>query len=112
MAKHERYSAYTYSGFPWLGDIPEHWGLLPIKRVSTKIGSGKTPKGGSTIYTDSGVLFIRSQNVYDSGLLLDDVVFISEDIHSSMKGTEVYPDDLLLNITGASIGRTTIAPMN
>src|ERR1700722_8956794 len=68
------------SGIPSLGRIPEHWGVKRLKMIASKIGSGKTPKGGAEIYSESGVLFIRSQNVYDEGLRLDDVAFIDDKI--------------------------------
>lgn len=98
------------SGVEWLGEVPEHWEVTKIGVLSDKIGSGKTPKGGSEVYLSEGVVFIRSQNVYDEGLRLDDVVFISEKIDEEMKNTRVQPGDILLNITGASIGRTALVP--
>lgn len=94
----------------WIGKIPEHWELTCVKHVVKKVGSGKTPKGGSEIYSDEGVMFIRSQNVYNDGLYLDDAVFISEEIDKDMEYTRVYEDDVLLNITGGSIGRSCIYP--
>lgn len=93
------------SGIEWLGEIPEHWELKKIKHVTKKIGSGVTPKGGGEVYQDSGIPLLRSQNVYFDGFRLDDVAYISEEIHKSMSGSKVYPSDILLNITGGSIGR-------
>ncbi|MFM6158761.1 MAG: restriction endonuclease subunit S, partial [Sphaerospermopsis kisseleviana] len=78
----------------------------------TKIGSGKTPKGGSEVYINSGIMLIRSQNVYDDGLRLDDVVYIDDDIDNIQANSRVFPNDILLNITGASIGRTSLIPPN
>lgn len=96
------------SGVEWLGDIPKEWELTKLKYNLSKIGSGKTPKGGSEVYTDSGVVFIRSQNVYDDGLRLDDVVFITSEVDIEMKNSSVKFNDVLLNITGGSIGRSSI----
>ena len=98
------------SGVEWIGDIPESWKIGKIKSAVLKVGSGKTPKGGSEIYSDEGVLFIRSQNVYDEGLKLDNSTYISSDIDNEMSNTRVYGNDVLLNITGGSIGRTCIYP--
>jgi len=98
------------SGVDWLGDVPEGWEVVPLKHLSEKIGSGKTPSGGAEVYQSSGVMFLRSQNVYETGLRLDDVVFISDEIDREMSGTRVKPGDILLNITGASLGRTSIVP--
>lgn len=95
------------SGVQWIGQIPAGWGLTKLKYLTTKIGSGITPSGGATVYQDSGVLFIRSQNVHADGLRLDDVAYISDDIDNKMQGSRVLFGDVLLNITGASIGRCT-----
>ena len=81
------------------------WMIGRLKNITVKIGSGKTPKGGADVYSETGVPFIRSQNVYNEGLRLDDVSFISSRIDEEMKGTRVYCGDVLLNITGGSIGR-------
>ncbi len=96
------------SGVEWLGDVPEHWDVKPLKKLVGKIGSGKTPKGGARVYVSSGVMFLRSQNVYDDGLRLQDVVFIDEETDEEMSGTRVKGGDVLLNITGASIGRSSL----
>lgn len=98
------------SGIKWIGEMPEHFNLGRIKLFTTKIGSGKTPKGGANVYTDSGILFLRSQNIYNTGLYLDEATYISEEIDLEMKNTRVYPNDVLLNITGGSIGRCCIYP--
>lgn len=94
------------SGVEWLGEVPEHWEVEPLKYVTSHIGSGKTPTGGAEAYQDSGVIFLRSQNVYEEGLRLDDVAFISNEIDEEMRGSRMKENDVLLNITGASIGRS------
>lgn len=96
------------SGIKWIGEIPVDWRLGKIKSCVTKVGSGKTPKGGGDVYSSEGVLFLRSQNVYDTGLVLDDPTYISEEIDEEMKNTRVMDKDVLLNITGGSIGRCCI----
>jgi type I restriction enzyme S subunit len=98
------------SGIEWLGEVPEHWEVKRLGFLCNKIGSGKTPLGGAETYTDIGVLFIRSQNVYDEGLKLDDVVYITEHTDAEMACSRVTPGDILLNITGASLGRTCLVP--
>ncbi len=96
------------SGVEWLGEIPENWGLVPLRYLYNKIGSGVTPKGGGDVYVDEGVTFIRSQNVHFDGLRLDDVVKIDNDTHQKMSNSNVELNDVLLNITGASIGRCCV----
>lgn len=90
--------------------IPTGWAWTRIGEITTKTGSGSTPRGGKEVYADSGVPFLRSQNVYDDGLRLNDVAFITLDVHERMSGTAVKPGDLLLNITGGSIGRCCCVP--
>ena len=94
------------SGVEWLGEVPEHWEVKSLKYMTTHIGSGKTPTGGAETYQDSGVIFLRSQNVYEEGLRLEDVAFISNETDEDMKNSRVLENDVLLNITGASIGRS------
>lgn len=96
------------SGIKWLGEIPEDWSTLPIRYLNNKVGSGVTPKGGADVYVDEGITFIRSQNVHFEGLQLDDVVKIEVETHRKMMGSKVAYRDVLLNITGASIGRSCV----
>ncbi len=93
-----------------LGKIPKDWEVSTIDNISIYVGSGVTPTGGSDVYQTEGVLFIRSQNVTFDGLLLDDVVYIDHRTHKKMKRSEIFEHDILLNITGASIGRCYPVP--
>jgi type I restriction enzyme S subunit len=88
----------------------KNWPRERIKDVATKIGSGVTPEGGATGYLDEGIPLLRSQNVHFDGLRLDDVAFISQETHLAMSNSQLKPRDVLLNITGASIGRCTYVP--
>lgn len=74
-----------------------------------KVGSGVTPTGGSRVYKKHGRKFLRSQNVGWGTLDLSDIAYIDEETHKSFAGTEIREGDVLLNITGASIGRCAIA---
>ena len=85
------------------------WEKCKLGELTTKVGSGSTPKGGNAVYTSVGHCFVRSQNVGMGYLILDDIAHIDDDIHKKHKATELSEDDVLLNITGASIGRTAIA---
>ena len=64
-------------------EIPEGWAWSRLLPLTIKIGAGSTPTGGAAVYSNSGIKFIRSQNVYDEGLVLDDVAFISEEINKN-----------------------------
>ena len=67
-----------------------------------------TPRGGESVYKTEGHPFVRSQNVGWGHLILDDIAFIDEETHLRQKNTELKLDDVLLNITGASIGRSAL----
>jgi type I restriction enzyme S subunit len=95
-----------------LGRIPKEWECSTIGEIAFRLRSGVTPKGGSEVYQKEGVMLIRSQNVYSYGFKLDDVAFISDDINNTMLGSQLETFDVLLNITGASIGRSTYVPEN
>lgn len=82
--------------------------VKPLKYLVSKVGSGVTPLGGASVYISVGISFLRSQNIHFDGLRLDDVAFISDKIHTKMKSTKVILNDVLLNITGASIGRCCV----
>jgi type I restriction enzyme S subunit len=79
-----------------------------IGHFADKVGSGVTPTGGSKVYTDYGIRLIRSQNVLPGEFDFSDIAFISEEIDEKMKSSRVQQLDLLLNITGASIGRSAV----
>ena len=97
------------SGVDWIGQIPEGWGVSRLKYLTNKIGSGKTPLGGAEVFQTEGILFIRSQNVFDGRLVLEEKsTYIDLQTHNSMISTEVMEQDILFNITGASIGRVSI----
>ena len=85
------------------------WMEERLGNLSSKIGSGKTPRGGDKVYQIDGIPFIRSQNIIHNQLVLDNT-HISKKTHEEMKGSQVQPNDILLNITGGSIGRSCVVP--
>ena len=95
-----------YENVPF--EVPSSWMWTTIEEICSKIGSGSTPRGSN--YSANGIPFFRSQNVYNDRLVYDDIKYISEEVHQKMKGTEVLANDLLLNITGGSLGRCAVVP--
>ncbi|MEY3125132.1 MAG: hypothetical protein RLZZ573_1652 [Pseudomonadota bacterium] len=88
-------------GLPWESRV--------LGPMTLKVGSGITPTGGDKNYKATGRPFVRSQNVGWGELILDDVAYIDEEMHRSFDSTEIATSDVLLNITGASIGRSAVA---
>ncbi|ERL56974.1 Type I restriction-modification system, specificity subunit S [Psychrobacter aquaticus CMS 56] len=92
--------------------MPNSWSVESLGSLTNKVGSGVTPKGGSDSYQSSGIPLIRSQNVLWGKLDLSDVAYIDDKQHNKMKGSFVYKNDVLLNITGASIGRVAVSDID
>ncbi|MDU7822953.1 MAG: restriction endonuclease subunit S [Veillonella sp.] len=92
----------------------KNWFSMNLGEISIKISSGNTPQGGSRVYTNHGILFIRSQNVWNNRLDLADVVYISESLNEKMKETRLRRNDLLITKTGrfntenSSLGRCAL----
>lgn len=84
--------------------------LIKLKEISTKIGSGATPKGGKEAYKSKGISLIRSMNVYDSQFKEKDLAFIDNSQAKKLSNVVVEPLDILLNITGASVARCCLVP--
>lgn len=82
--------------------------LTKLEDITTKIGSGATPKGGEGSYQSSGISLIRSQNIYDHGMIEKGLAFISEEQARKLDNVTVEKNDILFNITGASIARCCI----
>ena len=86
------------------------WKKVKLGESCIKIGSGATPKGGSTVYTSNGTSFIRSQNVYNLRFDYNGLTYINDEAAEKLKGVSVIENDILLNITGDSVARTCIVP--
>lgn len=88
------------------------WEEKRLGEITQKIGSGKTPRGGSNAYQLDGIPLIRSQNIYENLVDINSVVYINSETHDEMENSKVSKNDILLNITGASIGRSAVYRYN
>src|SRR5690625_2589601 len=86
----------------------DSWEQRKLNDVTKKIGSGKTPRGGSSVYIKSGIPLLRSQNINNDRVDFEDVVYITEFMDEEMSNSRIKQNDILLNITGASIGRSAV----
>lgn len=86
------------------------WNKEICKSISSKIGSGATPKGGNLSYKEEGISLIRSMNVYNNRFVNKDLAFIDDEQAEKLKNVIVECNDVLLNITGASVARCCIVP--
>lgn len=88
------------------------WEKVKLGDCCSKIGSGSTPKGGATVYISNGVTFIRSQNVHNLSFDYNGLTYITDQAAEKLKGVTVQPNDILINITGDSVARTCIVPLD
>jgi len=89
-----------------------NWTKKKLKNVTRKIGSGATPRGGEGAYQQDGIPLIRSLNIFDLNFNYDGLAFIDESQAEQLANVTVEKDDVLLNITGASVCRCTSVPDN
>lgn len=103
----ELFESYLQSVFENKG---EGWEEKTLGEITTKIGSGATPRGGNSSYKLEGISLIRSMNVHDFTFRDKNLAFIDEAQANALSNVTLQEDDVLLNITGASIARCCIVP--
>ena len=104
---HELFESHLNNIFTEKG---EGWVDTHLKGITTKIGSGATPRGGANSYKAEGISLIRSLNVYDRQFSEGKLAFIDDRQAEKLSNVIVKNGDVLFNITGASIARCCIAP--
>jgi type I restriction enzyme S subunit len=93
-------------------NLPEGWRMGTLGKICSKIGSGATPKGGKGSYEEKGVSLIRSMNVFDFDFCYDELAHISDKQAALLDSVTVIENDILFNITGASVARCCMVPKN
>jgi type I restriction enzyme, S subunit len=86
------------------------WNKYTLKNLTTKIGSGSTPEGGKNSYVNAGIPLIRSMNVHTGKFIFDGLAYLSHEQANKLNNVTTMQHDVLLNITGASIGRVSVIP--
>lgn len=81
---------------------------VSLQSITSKIGSGATPRGGEAAYVESGITLIRSMNVYDNEFYPKGLAFIDDEQARKLNNVTVEENDILFNITGASVCRCCI----
>ena len=85
---------------------------IELKYITSKIGSGSTPRGGQKAYKTEGITLIRSMNVHDNGFRIKGLAFIDDEQANKLDNVTIKENDILLNITGASVARCCIVDKN
>ena len=88
------------------------WNVSDLGQLTIKIGSGATPKGGKEAYQTDGIGLIRSMNVHNGKFEYKELAHISDEQAARLENVAVEENDVLLNITGASVARSCVVPTN
>ena len=88
------------------------WKDFELKELTTKIGSGATPRGGQEAYKAEGISLIRSQNILDFSFSYSGLAFIDDEQAHDLRNVIIEKDDVLINITGDSVARVAKVPDN
>ena len=89
--------------------MPEGWEIKRLGEFANVVTKGSSPTWQGFEYCEDGILFIRSQNVGNGMLLLNDLVHLPTSFNLKEKRSIIHAGDLLINLVGASIGRAAIA---
>lgn len=88
------------------GLIPNDWIIKKGEGLSTKITKGASPKWQGFDYQDNGILFVTSENVREGVLDVTQPKFLPIEFGEKQKNSKLKKGDILINIVGASIGRS------
>ena len=88
----------------------KRWRQKSLGEITTKIGSGATPKGGKGVYQEEGITLIRSMNVHNGLFEYRELAHISDEQAEKLDNVAIEENDVLLNITGASVARSCVVP--
>lgn len=97
------------SGVEWLGKVPEHWGVMPVKYVCALIKDGThlpPPR------VDNGIPLLSVRNIIGGVFQFrDDDSQISHNDYKSLCSSFIpQKDDVLLAIVGATLGKVALVP--
>jgi type I restriction enzyme, S subunit len=89
-----------------VGVIPEEWEIQTGEQITTLIGKGGSPRWQGFEYSNGGMLFITSENVRNGFLDIREPKYLPLAFHEKLKRTKLQKHDILVNLVGASIGRS------
>ena len=98
------------SGIEWLGDVPEHWKVMRLKRItqySRGITYGIVQPGESD---PTGRFMIRGKDYSGGWCEADDIFRVSDAIEIPYARSRMRENDLIMTIVGAGVGNVAIIP--
>lgn len=105
----QQYDSYKYSGIDWIGDIPSHWNVLPLKRICTMYG--RIGYRGYTIQDlraeGEGAITLSPSNMVNGGMDFDSVSYLSWEKYHESPEIKIQEGDILFVKTGSTFGKTS-----
>lgn len=98
----KQYDSYKDSGVEWIGEVPSHWEIVPLK-FTGEFGNGLTYSPKDVV--DYGILVLRSSNIQNSSLSFEDNVYVS----NVSKALLVHKGDVIIcsrNGSAALVGKS------
>jgi type I restriction enzyme S subunit len=86
------------------------WPIRPMAVVAERITKGESPKWQGFEYQPDGALFVTSENVRLGEIDLSEPKFVPLEFTAKLRRSELRQGDLLINLVGASIGRSCVFP--
>ncbi len=102
------HAAMKSSGIEWLGDVPTHWEVTRIKRLSSLISKGTTPMTVGADFTKDGIRFLKAENITEAGVVEQPEFFISKEAHDTLSRSSLADGDVLVVIAGATTGKACV----
>lgn len=96
------------SGIDWLGDIPEGWEVVPLKRLTPEITVGIVVEP-SQYYVDEGIPALRSLNVRPGRIVAENLVFIGDAANELLSKSRLSAGDIVAVRTGQP-GTSAVVP--
>jgi len=95
-------------------ELPQGWEWSRLGNLTQVITKGSSPKwqGIQYVGSDEGLLFLTSKNVGNYNLILDNSSFVEWKFNEIEPRSILQNGDILMNIVGASIGRTALYDLN
>jgi len=87
------------SSIPWVGDVPDHWVVKPLKYVAPQVTVGIVIQPAS-LYVSDGVPCLRSLNVSKGTIDGADLVFISKENNVLHRKSQIFEGDIVVVRTG------------
>ena len=109
--RYPAYPKYKHSGTDWLGDVPEHWEVLTVRRVSERIKTGSTPPTNETEYYEDGTVSWFGPGSFDDQIVLSKPIKLINQSAVLNGAARLFRAGATMIVTiGATLGKVSSLP--